>query len=396
MQSKCLRKIALSFCGIDGSAFLSQFLQFDIGLRDITLSGCDLSRAIASVQRITVHDFASIALNSARNVSLLFLTSFFSLLRDEQINVRRLDLSDLGMASTDDFTQFLLVLSCHTIRRLRALEFNDNRMNSPQTLLFVQVLEKNRDIVSLSLNRSIDVGDSPAGFTAFLNLVSQRRFDRLSLRGDASMKFSFGSFLLPLLASEMALSLSILDITNQGIGDRGLEALTRLLERGSLRELYFDGSSANSFDGLCGFCDTVIASRLLFAEFPEHDFEKLLRLRNSGTDDQQLLDRRQDIYQRFIEKFNPSLELDRAIPLSSSFSNPAQTELRPSSLSRGKVSDVDPQIPAGLHDALTINPGTAALYSECTDGSTAMESILDVLSSIQSALAIDALIDAIA
>jgi hypothetical protein len=49
----------------------------------------------------------------------------------------------------------------------------------------------------------------------------------------------------------------------------------------------------------------------------------------------------------------------------------------------------------GLHSALKINPGIAALYSECTDEATTMESILDVLAAIQLNLAVETLVDAI-
>jgi hypothetical protein len=393
MQSKCLRNISLSNSGVDGAEFLSQFLRFDIGLRDITLSGCDLSRPLRARQ-ISVRDFDGLVLNSARNVSLDFFRSFFSLLHEQRINVTKLNFSNLDLLNVTDF---LGMLSGHPIGNLQVIEFDGNRMNSAQTVAFSQVIEKNPEIVSVSMNCSIDITDSPAGLAAFIGVVSNRQMARISIRSDGSIKFSFGSLLLPLLNSQTMLGLSVLDVTNQAIGERGLGLLRRVLERGALTELYFDGSSVDSFPFLVEFCQAVIASKLRFAEFPTQDFDKLLRLRRTGVDDREQIDQREQIYRTFMARFDPSVERSRAKPLTKA--KPlkiAAVEAPAPSPPKPRLSDDwDRTVPDAVPDAMKINPATFELYRECVPGSAGMDGILDLMRSLQETLSLEALYEAI-
>jgi hypothetical protein len=221
--------------------------------------------------------------------------------------------------------------------------------------------------------------------------------ERLSLRSDASMKFSFGSLLLPLLSSEMVFGLSVLDLTNQAIGERGLDLLRKVLERGALTELYFDGSSVHSVDILSKFCEAVIASRLRFAEFPALDFEKLLRVRISEADDQELTERREQLYRQFTARFDPSVEIDRSKPIAPPKPKPSQpTKLTAIGQTRKRSStDVDATLPEGLQDALKINPEIASLYNECVAGEPEQEPLIEHMRTMQEELSPEALIEAI-
>jgi hypothetical protein len=81
MQLKCLRVVTLSNCGIDGTEFITQFLPFDIGFRELTLIGSSLSKPLPALQKVAVKRFTFLGLQRSRNVSLAFLSSLLDLIR---------------------------------------------------------------------------------------------------------------------------------------------------------------------------------------------------------------------------------------------------------------------------------------------------------------------------
>jgi hypothetical protein len=155
--------------------------------------------------------------------------------------------------------------------------------------------------------------------------------------------------------------------------------------------LYFDGSSVGSFAVLCEFCETLIGSKLRFAEFPANDFDRLLRLRKIDADDQYQIEQKEQIYRKFAVRFDanrgkPATRTKRAMPVN----NPV---LRPP-LPR-TVEDRDRTIPEDLRDAVTINPATLEVYRECIPDGSGMERLLDLMRSVQGSLSIEALFEAI-
>jgi hypothetical protein len=393
MQSKCLKRISLANCGIEGPAFLAQFLQFDVGLREINLNGGDFSKPLPAIQTIAVRELAYLGIRS-ESTSLPFLLSLLDFLRQNSVSVTSLDLSDLSLPP-DELTVFLQRLSTENLKGLRSFAFDNVRMNSAQTLSFVQFLDRHPEVTALSLNCSVDVSDRPAGLTGLLNVLTHRPMIALSFRGDDSIKFSFGALLLPLLTAESLLSVRYLDITNQSVGDRGLDALAKLLDHDTIAELDFDGSSATSLDTLCRFCERVADSRLRFARFPAADFAKFERRADLRLPEGQIEERRDRLIRLFTAKFEPPLEgLERARHILAVIQRTAggQAPAQPLAADQ-KLRRSDDRIVTGTDwdDVTRIAPEVEELYRDCV-GVVDGHPITALLSSLCAALTLEALL----
>jgi hypothetical protein len=233
-------------------------------------------------------------------------------------------------------------------------------------------LKRQNDLTILSLNCAIDIGSSPTGLTAFLTHLKTLPLHSLSLQSDGSMPFSFGQLLIPLLKSPSMRVIEHLDITNQSIGENGLDLLNQLLEHGELTDLRFDGSALHSFDLLSRFCETILASRLRFASFPAQDFENIFRLLPIGEDADLLNERRDDLRRRFAVAYG--LPADRAERVQLIFAatiarRPSDMDTRLSSpLTRSRsITDGDLQLPEGLSEARRMSEAQTRLFRECID-----------------------------
>jgi hypothetical protein len=127
--------------------------------------------------------------------------SLFDVIRDHSIHLVGLDLGLLDMQAPEEFTAFLTAIADRVLPGLKLFSFDHNHMNSAQTRTFLQFLEKQPNISSLSLDCGIDISDSPAGLTAFLNILSNKRIKSLSLQGDASLRYSFGDLASAVLSA---------------------------------------------------------------------------------------------------------------------------------------------------------------------------------------------------
>lgn len=160
---------------------------------------------------------------------------------------------------------------------LEVIFFDGNSMSATQTIQFINFLRNQPNLKNLSICRSIDVKNSPFGFLSFVDYCSSQSILALSICGDSekSNEFSYGLMNLNLIGQIE--SIECLDISNQKIGQKGLEMLLPLIIDGKLKEIYFDGSNVNSFHFLCRFCTTLLLSKIKYASFPENDFQRILR-----------------------------------------------------------------------------------------------------------------------
>jgi hypothetical protein len=394
MESKCLASISVVNCGVDGVEFISQFLQFDIGLRELNLRGNSLSRPIPKLSHISVKRLDFLVLQSCRSVSLEFLLSLLALIDEHSIAVHGLDLSDLGL-SKSDLSDFLSALEAHALVDLNMLKFDENPMNHSQTASLCQFLERQNELTTLSLNCSIDIGASPLGLVLLIKVIQRLPLRSLSLRSDGSMRFSFGQLLLPLLMGDAILSLEHLDVTNQCIGERGLEVLGVLLDRGALSDLYTDGASINSFDFLCRFCEKVLNSRVTFAEFPEQDFEKTLRLVEAGQDLDAMRGTADRLRDRFNRNYVPSVALaERVKKITSAAVARLPTDMKEAAARNPKSrrdADGEGMTPGGMQQALGMNQAMEQLFRECLDGQEGVNPVLALMTVMQDRLSFDAL-----
>jgi hypothetical protein len=201
------------------------------------------------------------------------------------------------------------------------------------------------------------------------------------------------------LNADALLSIRYLDLTNQSIGDRGLDTLARLLERETFAELDFDGSSATSLEVLCRFCDRVVDSHLKFANFPAADFAKFERVVNLRASDSQICERRDRLIRLFDEKFEKpfkGLERVRHILTVIQRLTIGQARAQPLAINRKLCrSESDLAESTGWADLTRIAPEIEGLYRDCI-GDIEGHPIVDLVSSVTASLTLDTLLSEIA
>lgn len=199
-----------------------------------------------------------------------------------QINESRQiqDQNQIETIHKENLLDFLLnELQNVSMPSIRTLFFDENVMVASQINKFINFVKNQPNLKNLSVNCSIDISNSPSGFFSFIEYCSLHDLSALSIRGDR--EFSYGFLNLNLI--QKIQSIECLDITNQRIGQKGLELLLPLIEGGRLKEVYFDGSNVSSFQFLCQFCSTLLTSKMKYASFPENDFNRILNFSNNSN-----------------------------------------------------------------------------------------------------------------
>jgi hypothetical protein len=215
------------------------------------------------------------------------------------------------------------------------------------------------------------------------------------------MRFSFGRLLIPLFTSDFLTSIEHLDITNQSVGERGIDLIVEDLNRLSLTDFFFDGSCVQSFDFLCRTCEKLLSSRLHFCSFPGQDFDRILRLLPSAEDSRLFIAKCDEFARRFATIFGQSFDLSdrvRQITLAAVTCRPtghvmAPTVPRSRSLT---YSDSDQLLPEGFQDARRMSREQRLLFRECLDPDEIAEKdpILILMQGISETLSLESLIAA--
>lgn len=366
MQRKCLHKIKVTRCSLDGSALLRRILQFDVGLKNLDLSGnnfftpitfsensdqnCNENDNINSEQsQIKIEGLDNLNIGYSK-VTKSFLESLFKMINEKHFRISSLELDELNFTSPLNYDSFsihkpslahLSNLSCNVpshqpqikkqveavnetplynflsflikediiIPGLNCFSFNNNTMNSKETLLFVQFLKNQKYIQNLFVNCSISTRQNPTGLNSFLSYIESIPINSLSLRSDHTLALSFGRLLSGTLSAfSKTHHLKALDITNQAIGQDGLEMVKKIVENG-LEELHFDGSNTNNLEYLLEFCKFLLSSEIKFATFPQQDFDRSVRFvpnQNLGNSLSSHIDTIAFFKKEFIEKYGKS------------------------------------------------------------------------------------------
>lgn len=271
MQNKCLHKISLSGCEIDGSDFLVKLLSFDVGLQQINLSGNNFVTPFRESVKFIVQEIQLLELRNC-SFSSFFFSSCVPFI--STVAIMELDLSSIKNNNSYEFTSILMHLAELSFPWLETFAFNNNRMNPDQTKIFTRFIEKQASLTSLSINCSIDIEESPFGLNCFIQCLKTKRLKNLSIKSDTTRSFTFGPLLISLFKSLD--DILTLDVTNQKIPVQGLNELKPYMQK-NLIELHFYGSKFLNFDELADFCESLLETKLQFASFPTNDFIRLLQ-----------------------------------------------------------------------------------------------------------------------
>jgi hypothetical protein len=395
LTSKCLQRINLTNCDVDGSAILSQLFQVDIGLKEIIIAKAELVTPLWIRRSVAVSELSYLALVDSKSSSLDFFLSLLDLIRAHSISITALDLSGVNMPA-EDFPLFLERLSFETIPDLRVFGFDSNPMNAVQTLKVVEFLDRHPDLTSLSFNCSIDVGDSPAGLAAFSRLASERPLRHLSLAGDGSVPFSYGSLVLPLLASDVLLAVKYLDVSFQAIAEKGLDVLNGLLLHGQLAELWFDGTSVPDFELMCLFCEKVLASKLRRAGFPAGDFDRFIAVVAKTPEADERRAKKQELYDMFVEKFGQQNCRGGIKQFLADVEKPKTDGAGEETSGTGAASAVEDSWIFGVFEGVTrIAENVEMLYKDSVAGTEQQDPIIALMTTIEERLSLAVLMSEI-
>jgi hypothetical protein len=395
LTSKCLQRINLTNCDVDGGLILSQLFQVDIGLKEIVIAKANLISPLWIRRNVAVSELSYLAIVHSKSSSLDFFLSLFDLIRAHLVAITALDLSGLNMPA-EDFPLFLERLSFESISGLRVFGFDCNLMNATQTLKLVQFLDRHPHLTSLSFNCSIDVSDSPAGLDAFSRLAVERPLRHLSLGGDGSVPFSYGSLMLPLLASDVLLAVKYLDVSFQAIGEKGLDVLNDLLLHRQLAELWFDGTSVPDFELICLFCEKVLASDLGRASFPAADFDRFIAVVAKSPEADERRAKKQELSVKFVEKFGQQTRRGGIKQFLADVERPRTDDAGEETSGTGAASAVEDSWIFGVFGGVTrIAENVEELYNDCIAGSEQQDPIMALMTTIEEKLSLAVLMSEI-
>ncbi|EAY01510.1 hypothetical protein TVAG_107690 [Trichomonas vaginalis G3] len=305
LTSKCIKRIEVSKSNTDISQLFMNIVSFDIGLTEICLSGNKFMQPLGFERIPSKIGFLDL---SDCTFTLDSITSIFNAISNGKICVSGIDLSRIHM-DPNDFSKLLELLAAERngYKSLERIFFDNNVMNPKDSQLFATFLRFNTQLRSLSISQSINIYESSQGFRAFSFAICQlKNLESLYIRGCSDFSYCYGQLLIPVLrylASKKRIK--VLDITDQRIGDVGIDALMIFLQKGQpLIHLKFDGCHSSSFDKLSNFCHLAISSHLIFASWPEEEFMRHInQIPKYDTDRGTLVAEKEMLKSTYVERF---------------------------------------------------------------------------------------------
>ena len=150
------------------------------------------------------------------------------------------------------------------------LDFSWN-MN-PISPMLLGFLARQRILRSLSINGGLSEA-TPEAFQYFISFCNESTVKSISIRGERTFKIGrmFGSVARGILAAK---KLTSLDVSNNKIGDTGLDQISQVLKRSkTLKNIVFDGSFPSSFNSLMR---AVESRNVVNISYPEEDAKYML------------------------------------------------------------------------------------------------------------------------
>ena len=374
LEKKCLHQIILNNLEIDASFLMQQLFKFDFGLKYIDLSGNNCEAPLQS----TKGSLQYIGLSSCR-VTSSFMTSLFNNFSGD-LATRSLDISNPSFSNPSELNEFIDSIENVEIQGLETLNASSIEMNSSKTEKFASFLSKQKKLKTLILDNSISIADSPEGLSKLSTVIHSLPLKKLSFACDSlSMDRRCGELLIPLFTSLN--KLSSLDLTNQMIGERGLDALSQMLD--SLDELFFDGSGA-SLQKTLSFCKQCLESRLKYTKFPTNDIKRCFSGVNKPQNYTENLELSKELENAFSKKYHRDITYgDNSIFLS--IKEDIKMTRSPSSITQLKSAEDFGILSQKI-------PEIQNKYKECV-GNDTIDSIISFAEQLEVSLSIPKLIE---
>lgn len=305
LTSKCVKLLLISGCGnIDCSKMLSNIFGFNIGVRQIHMTNNKFVQKVEYTDSSEKRELDFLNLSNSSFTKEAF-SSIIKILASNKVMIYGLDISSMKVDSSEEMTEFLSCLANdeYSFPNLEAFYFDNNVIDSQQTLLLAKFLSKLKNIKRLSLCCSATIRVTASGFTELCSVIGELKLQSFYLRGNESMDFSYGKLILPMLRKLLAAKTTeTLDVSNQGFGSECIELLENFAEAG-IKELRFDGCNSPSFDSIISFCHMIISTPLRYASWPKKEFDKHISLPSLNTDKATLIAEADMLHSTFTERF---------------------------------------------------------------------------------------------
>ena len=221
-----------------------------------------------------------------------------------------LDVSNLGL-SGKKLQVVIDALAASAQQKWVALSFECNGMSPADISSLVTVLKKMPNLTELAIGGNLDKGTKD-GVSELNNIVrSIETITKLDVKGG---KRKMGPALIPLIERLMSNQrVMSLDISNNNIGDEGIEKVCELIQRNqTLTEIQLDGSGVKEEAVFCRLLDAIAKSKTLHScEFPMDDCYDIIQdVRSSDRKKEfALMSKKQNLAQRAMQENQASAGL---------------------------------------------------------------------------------------
>lgn len=279
---KCIHHLSFSFDQIPAAKILTQLFNFDIGLNKLELQKASITQPISilsSPQNLWIH-YVDLSYSSFSSESLV---SLFAILQKEVTNISYLKLNQIAI-SDSEMTRFLESVQNMVLPSVCAFDFNHNRLDSDQAVLFAQFLSRQRKLKNISLNSSISNVDSPDGIGSIISVLGNMELDSILLNNeDNEEEFNYGLLVVPLLHVLCSKgTIKFLGLLNQNIQTEGISCLMLLLDQ-KLEQLLIDNCGSPNIDMMMVLCHKML-SQLTYSTFPMNEFKRLIEVNHIDLD----------------------------------------------------------------------------------------------------------------
>lgn len=267
-----LKKLTLISCDLDVSVVLSKIVSVETGLTKIDF----MKNSFTNPFEKTITNFYNIQTIIFSTCSFTpesFASLFDSLSKSENspmnlvFNSLRFDIRNSN--------QIYDILANTYLPNVTKFSWNKNPMKATSTQKFVRFLLNQPSIVQLELSNSMLIDDIEESMKFFLAYIKGCQLTKLIMKGEQPNVY--GQHLYPILDElSQKISLKSIDISGQKILDKGIEYLYKFLENG-LEEIHFDGSGIKKYLVFSKFCNSLISSDVIFADWPKNDEKSLVK-----------------------------------------------------------------------------------------------------------------------
>ena len=275
LETRCLKSLSIQDCNINSSYLLSQFLQLDIGLVNLELTGSNFEKPF-EVSQMRLNSLSYLSLRSSK-ISSESIKSLFNALRSgEQLKKDR-PLMTLDFSSA----QFSLAsLPLISVKSLYGIHFDDIKITRSQCQHLMDFLVIQPALEDLSISGCFTKADFGECASDMFPLFAGKPLDRFSIAAISGEELgsSLMNVLNPVTSSS---SLRYLNIHGQNIGGKNLKNILTSCQ--VLEAIDFEGFSPSDGKEIIEIIQNIIRKNSIQScVWPALDIKNILSRETSS------------------------------------------------------------------------------------------------------------------